>query len=218
VQTVTRFFCVGLFMGLLGAHVWADDDSSLLAPGVAFPPVSVGTNKAGVPVHRFAMTPVITNINMATNDIARLTARLAEIDAGFKDVATNALPLKTVMRENFAAMAGVVTNYVPRDDEGKKIKERVVVLEAELKGLRQQLEKRMFEDPAYQQVKEKLDAGRQQIKKLEERQTALRSERSAVASQVWQLQTLIERAEKEAKAKAVEEAKAQRESAPKTTP
>jgi len=217
VRSVPRSLCLAL-IGFMTVQARAADEAPSLAPGVAFPPVSVTTNKDGVPVHHFSLTPVVTNVVATSNDIARLTARLAEIDAEFKQVSTNAVPLKTVMRENFSVMAGIVTNYVPLDDEGKQIKARVVVLEAELKELRQKLEKRMMEDPAYQKVKENLDAGRTQIKELEQRREALRSERSATASKIWQLQTLTERAEKEAAEKAAQDAKAKPEGATKSTP
>ena len=145
--------------------------------------------------------PAITNLATATNDLALLRQQLVKIDDEIKQVLARQTPLKPVMSQDYRTMTTFPTDYVPQDDEGKKIKARMTEVETELKDLRGRLEAKMVEDPAYKELKSKVDTHKAEWIAIDKRKNELRQERSEVGGKIWQLQKLTEEAEKAAKAK-----------------
>jgi len=103
-----------------------------VAPGLAYP-VTVTTNESGVPVHQFSMKPAITNMAVATNDLAQLKAQLAGIEAETQKTSDEAGTLRKTMRNDYREIVGVMTNFTARNEEGKKLQDRITALETELK-------------------------------------------------------------------------------------
>jgi hypothetical protein len=196
VHTISRSMCLGLFLGSIASHGWAANEASDVTPGIALPPVTASTNQEGVTVHRFSMTAVVTNTATATNELAVLRQKLVKIDDEIKQVLTRQTPLKPVMNQDYRTMIAFSTNYVPKDEEGMKIKARVTELETELKDLRGKLQTKMMDDPVYKEAKRKVDANRQEWVDIAKRKEELRLERTEVGAKIWQLQQLIEAAGK----------------------
>ncbi len=193
-HTVSRSLCLGLVLGSITALAAVDPSAG--TPGIAVPPVTVSTNQDGVAVHRFAMTAVVTNITTATNELAVLRLKMVKIDDEIKQVLTRQTPLKPVMNQDYRTMIAFSTNYVPKDEEGLKIKARVTELETELNDLRGKLQAKMMDDPVYKEAKSKVDANRREWIDIAKRKEELRLERTEVGAKIWQLQKLIESAEK----------------------
>jgi len=179
-----------------------------VAPGLAYP-VTVTTNESGVPVHQFSMKPAITNMAVATNDLAQLKAQLAGIEAETQKTSDEAGTLRKTMRNDYREIVGVMTNFTARNEEGKKLQDRITALETELKTLKQDLQKKMDDDEAYKQAKAKIEADREAYKKIEQNTAEIRKKRADVGARVWQLQTMVDRTLKEEEARA-NEAKAEK--------
>lgn len=189
-RTVSRFLNLGVFAGFLSVQGLLADDLPVMAPGVVLPPDQVSTNEAGRPVHHFSLRPVVTNVAAATNDLAVLRERRVKIEGEIKDILDRQKPLKPMMIEDYHIMTGFPTNYVPQDEEGRKIKVRITELEGELGRLRGQLEKRMLDDPAYKAAKSKTDAHTREWQDIGKRKDELRKEHDSVVGQIWQLEKL----------------------------
>ena len=161
------------------------------APGLVYP-VNVATNTAGVPVYQFSMKPTVTNMVAATNDLALLKAQLAEIEAEAKKNSEHGGELRESMKTGYLETISVVTNFVVQNPEGKKLNDRITALEAELKSLKQELQKKLDEDEAYKKLKAKSESERVAFKKVEENKAELRKKRVEVSTRVLQLQAVID--------------------------
>lgn len=174
------------------------------APHLAFP-VTVSTNAKGVVQHHFPMKPVITNMVAATNELAQLKAQQDALEAELKKAADEGGSLKKTIRTDYLNIVGVMTNFPARNEDGKKLHERIQALETELKGLKQEFQKLLDEDESYKQARAKVEADREAMKSFEEKLAELRRKRTDVGSKVWQLQTVVSqtlKAEAEERAKA----------------
>lgn len=165
------------------------------APDITFP-VTVSTNMDGVVAHHFPMTPTITNMVVATNDLAQLKSQQAEIEAEMKKVSEGGGVLRKTMRSDYQNIVGVMTNFPTRSPDGKKLHERIQALETELKTLKQEFQRKLDEDQAYQQARAKTEADRESMKTFEEKIAELRKKRTDVGAKVWQLQTMVDQARK----------------------
>lgn len=184
-----------------------------VAPGLDFP-VTVTTNENGVPVHHFSMNPAITNMAVATNDLAVLKAQLAGIEAESKKAGEDGKALRNTIRNDYRAVVGVMTNFAARNPEGKKLKDRIDSLEAELKALKAEMQKKLDEDEAYKTARSKAEAARDSMKAFEKKVAGIREKQADIGAKVWQLQTLVDQTRKaeEDALKAKEDAKKAKES------
>jgi predicted nucleic acid-binding Zn-ribbon protein len=178
----------------------------VLAPGVGFTELGMATNKAGVSVHQFAMHPAITNLDAATNQVVQLRKRMSELEDEAKALAARRQAMRPSLNSDQRFLSSFATNYVPKDDEGKKLKARITAAEAELKTLHDELDRRMAEDPEFKAAKSKVDSNRIEWVNCEKRGEDLRRERVEVGGKIWQLQKLLDEA---ARAKAAEKAAAE---------
>lgn len=172
------------------------------APDLAFP-VTVSTNAQGLVEHHFSMKPVITNMVAATNDLAQLKAQQDELEAALKKVTEEGGDLKKTIRSDYLGIVGVMTNFAARNEDAKKLQERIQTLEAELKGLKQEFQKKLEEDDAYKLARSRVETDRDAMKKFEEKMAELRKQRTEIGSKVWQLQTMVSqtlKAEEDARA------------------
>lgn len=163
-----------------------------IAPGIVFP-VTVTTNAAGVPVHQFSMTPAITNMVAATNDLAVLKVQLEAIEAESKKVSEVGGEARNKMRNGYRDLVGAMTNFPTRNPEAKKMHDRITTLESEMKELKAEYQKKMDEDEAYKLAKSKIEADQETFKNYEEKATELRKKRMDIRAKVLQLQTMVDR-------------------------
>ena len=184
-----------------------------VAPDVVFPSPTVTTNKQGIQEFHFPMNPAITNMAAATNDLADLQSKLEAINKSI-DV-TNALgkAVRTDLRNDYRAVVGVMTNFVGRDEAGKKLHERILALETELKTLKAEFQKQLESDAEYKKARSKVEANRKQFEAVEKNMEALHQQRADMGAKVWQLKTMVERTRQEAEARA-KEAEARKTSKP----
>jgi hypothetical protein len=166
--------------------VWSGLTAAAEPPGAH----RVTTNANGELVHHFSMQPVVTNSAALTNLLSMAEQRQSALDAEMKGMPMKDAPLRRAMMENYNTLVNIATNYVPEGAEGKKLVERIAVVEKELKDLRGQLVKYLETDPAYVQAKAKLDANTVEFKAIQERKQKLREERTAVAAELMQLRSL----------------------------
>ena len=153
------------------------------------------------------MTPTITNMVVATNDLVQLKAQQAEIEAEIKKVSEEGGGLRKTMRSDYQDIVGVMTNFTARNEEGKKLQNRITTLETELKALKQEFQKKLDEDQAYKQARAKIEADRDSMKTIEEKNAELRKKRTDVGAKVWQLQTMVDQTLKAEEAARAQEAK-----------
>ena len=190
-----------LCLAALNAHaVVTNADSTVSEPPPSAPnlvfPVTVSTNMDGVVAHHFPMTPTITNMVVATNDLAQLKSQQAEIEAEMKKVSEGGGVLRKTMRSDYQNIVGVMTNFPTRSPDGKKLHERIQALETELNALKQEFQKKLDEDAAYKQAKAKTEADRDSMKTFEENIGVLRKKRTDIGAKVWQLQTMVDQTRK----------------------
>jgi chromosome segregation ATPase len=191
-------------------------DTPPSAPHLVFP-VTVSTNEHGVVAHHFSMKPAITNMIAATNDLGQLKAQQAELEDALKKASDEGGVLKKTIRTDYLNIVGVMTNFSARSPDGKKLQERIQELETELKGLKQEFQKKLDEDESYKQARAKVEADREAMKTFEEKMADLRRKRTEVGAKVWQLQTVVSQTLKDEEDKRANEEKAQKdksESAP----
>lgn len=206
-----------LIFATLNAHAATNEEVVVeqppTAPDLVYPVTSF-TNTEGVVVHQFSMKPAVTNLVAATNDLARLKAELQTIEMEMKKASEEAGTIRTTMRNNYREIVGVMTNFTARNPEGKKLQDRITVLETELKTLKQELQAKMDGDEAFEQAKTKIDSGRDAYKKAEESLAKLGKKRVEVSARVWQLQTVVDQTRKAKES----ELKASDNNASKTSP
>ncbi|MEI6516506.1 MAG: hypothetical protein WCO77_11035 [bacterium] len=166
-----------------------------VAPGLDYP-MTVTTNENGVPVHRFSMNPAITNMAVATNDLAVLKAQLEGIEAESKKAGEDGKALRNTIRNDYRAVVGVMTNFAARNPDGKKLKDRIDSLEAELKALKAEMQKKLDEDEAYKTARSKAEATRDSMKAFEKKVAGIREKQTDIGAKVWQLQTLVDQTRK----------------------
>jgi chromosome segregation ATPase len=158
--------------------------------------MTVTTNENGVPVHRFSMNPAITNMAVATNDLAVLKAQLEGIEAESKKAGEDGKALRNTIRNDYRAVVGVMTNFAARNPDGKKLKDRIDSLEAELKALKAEMQKKLDEDEAYKTARSKAEATRDSMKAFEKKVAGIREKQTDIGAKVWQLQTLVDQTRK----------------------
>lgn len=188
-------------------------DAVPMAPDIALPPPTVTTNSQGVPVYRFSMSPVVTNMTAATNDLARLEAQLQAVDKKLQSAVSHGKSLRQSIKTDYVSVVGVMTNFVSRNEDAKKIQVRIKALETELKAAQAEMKKLMDADPAFKAAKTKVVSTQQEFESMEKSMQALRAERVKLSAEVWQLRTMVDKTRKEqqaAEAKKAQESKGAR--------
>lgn len=169
--------------------VWNKFSSAVELPGSH----SLTTNASGVLVHHFNMQPVVTNMTALTNDLPQLEQKQAALEQEMKTLPQRESILRASWIQDCKIMANIVTNFVPADAEGKKIKERMDEIEKELKHLRVEFKKRLDADPEFQKAKAKMDEDAAAVKAVQDRKSKLREERGALLSQIGIINELKKR-------------------------
>jgi chromosome segregation ATPase len=206
-----RLLLAGLGFVAIVTTVAAAQDQPAVAPDVGIPPPTITTNADGKLAYHFSMMPVVRNMGAATNDLARLKARLEDIDAQLKTGVLRGNTYRADIKTNFVVITGVMTNFVVQNEEGKKLHARIQALETELKAARAELDSKLGEDPVFKAAKSKMESDRKGFKSTADQIEALRKERLTVDGQLYQLRAYLEKAEQEAKEKAERDSKAKKQ-------
>lgn len=168
------------------SNVWDTFPGAVEAPGA----VHVSTNANGLIVHSFSMHPVATNMAVFTNDLAQIEMKQAAMEKELADLTQREVPLKRAVMADHKAMSAIVTNFVPTDAEGKKLKQRMVELVAEMKAVGAQLQKLQESDPAFLKVKIQMDADDKALKDVLDRKNDIGAQQAAINATVWQAKKL----------------------------
>lgn len=168
-------------------------------PGAVEPPGThhVKTNASGVPVHTFNLRPVVANEAALTNDLLQVEAREKALQHEMKQVNDQEGILKVSFIRDTRALVGIATNFVPQDDEGKKLKARMEALVKELKDTQAAYQKKLEADPVYKAARAKVDSEQAELKALLERREKLLADIRSVSAQTWQLKALRNERQKE---------------------
>jgi len=165
-----------------------------IAPAIELPGSHhLTTNASGTLVHTFNIQPVVTNMTVLTNDLLQLEQKLAPLDQEMKALPPKERILRAAWLQDNQIIANIVTNFVPADAEGQKIKARMNEIEKELKQLRGEIKKRLEVDPEFQKAKAKLDEDAATLKDIQDRKTKMREESSALRGQIWAINELKKR-------------------------
>jgi len=168
---------------------WAQFSSAVEVPGSHH----VTTNAAGVPIHRFNMVPVVTNMTALTNDLPQLEQKQAALDQEMKDLPQRLSLLRDSVIQDSRILANISTNFVPADVEGKKVKERMEALINELNQLRAEYKKRLEADADFQKAKARYNEDLAAFQALQDRKGKLREERGALNPKIWAINELKRR-------------------------
>lgn len=159
--------------------------------GVAWPGThTVATNQLGVPVHRFFMQPVVTNMTLLTNDLHWAEQRGAELEREVGSIPLRERQLREEVLRSRSALMNVATNFVPADDGGKDLKAKIEKLGKELQALSADYRRLLEADPAYKQAKARVDADVEAYRVFRERKGALREERRQVMAELQRIHLL----------------------------
>ena len=182
---------------------WELHPDAIAAPGAH----NVTTNTDGTPVHHFSLRPVVTNMTALTNSLVETQERRRELDKELKGAMERETTLKIAIMADYKTLTGIATNFVPKDAEGKKIKERMDLIVVELKTLQEEFRKRLEEDPEFKAARAKLDGEQSEFKALQERKTKIREEMGSAGADMWQINNLKEAKQAEDLKKATQKAK-----------
>ncbi len=168
-------------------------------PGAIEPPGThhVRTNASGAPVHTFNLRPVVTNEAALTNDLSQVETREKALQQEMKQVNDQEGILKVSLIRDSRALVGIVTNFVPQDEEGKKLKARMEALVKELKDTQAAYQKKLEADPVYKAARAKVDNEQAELKALRERREKLLADIRSASAHAWQLKALKSDKQKE---------------------
>jgi len=169
--------------------VLANLSSALLMPGSH----TLTTNASGAQVHHFNLQPVVTNMTALTNDLPQLEQKQAVLDQEMKSLPGRERILRESWIQDYKIVANIVSNFVPADAEGKKMKVRMVELEKELNQLRVEFQKKLETDSEYRKAMAKQTEDAAAVKVLQDRRSKIREERSTLLSQIWVINELKRR-------------------------
>lgn len=165
--------------------------NALPLPGVQLPGAhEMATNKEGKVIHRFRMQAVVTNMPAMTNALATAEERQTVLSKEIQQLLLDEMPIRRALMDERKAMMNVATNFVPQDEEGKRLMEQMAAAEKALKDLRAQYVKKLAADPAYAKAKANMDANQEALKALQSRKAKLREEVNRLGVEIKQLKAL----------------------------
>lgn len=170
---------------------FTNDVTRLPLPGVQAPGAhSVVTNAEGQLVHRFSMRPVVTNEAAFTNSLESVQQRQTELQRDLRGMVAKEAPLRRALAEDYQTLLNIATNFVPEGAEGKRLMMRIAEVEKELKGLREQLVKKLEAEPAYASVKARVDTAVEELKAIKVEKNKLLHEARVTGAELNQLKVL----------------------------